>query len=365
MKQLPTSLYIHIPFCRTICAYCDFCKYYNYPKLVESYYPALLEEIRHIPVHPMKTIYIGGGTPSCIPKPMLEDLLIHLEPYFSDTMEFTIECNVEDIDAELLALLKRHSVNRLSIGVQTFQSVLLEKVGRSVGSIEEKIRLAKQFFQNINVDLMYALPGESLENLQDDIQKFLALDVPHISCYSLIFEQNTVFYHQHVTPIDEDMDFEMYQIITKTLTDAGYLHYEVSNYAKPGYESRHNLVYWRNEEYYGIGLGASSYVDGYRMTNTRSLNHYREGNIVMEREFVSIDDQMDYEMILGLRTLKGVSISHFFQKYHRHIADVYDIVELLENRLLIQNGDYLAIPEDKIYISNTILVKFLRRDSNG
>lgn len=365
MKQLPTSLYIHIPFCRTICAYCDFCKYYNYPKLMESYYPALLEELRHVPVHPMKTIYIGGGTPSCIPNEMLEDLLIHLEPYFSDEMEFTIECNVEDIDEELLVLLKRHSVNRLSIGLQTFQYSLLEKIGRSVGHVEEKIRLAKQYFQNINVDLMYALPGETLDDLQEDLQKFLALDVPHISCYSLILEENTVFSNQHVTPVDEDTDFEMYQMITKTLTDAGYLHYEVSNYAKAGYESKHNLVYWHNEEYYGIGLGASSYVNGYRMTNTRSLNHYQEGNIVTEREFVSIDDQMDYEMILGLRTLKGVSISHFFQKYRRNITDIYDIVDLLENQLLVQKGDYLAIPEDKIYISNTILVQFLRRDLSG
>ena len=212
---------------------------------------------------------------------------------------------------------------------------------------------------------MYALPGETLDDLQEDLQKFLALDVPHISCYSLILEENTVFSNQHVTPVDEDTDFEMYQMITKTLTDAGYLHYEVSNYAKAGYESKHNLVYWHNEEYYGIGLGASSYVDGYRMTNTRSLNHYQEGNIVTEREFVSIDDQMDYEMILGLRTLKGVSISHFFQKYHRNITDIYDIVDLLENQLLVQKGDYLAIPEDKIYISNTILVQFLRRDSSG
>ena len=173
---------------------------------------------------------------------MLEDLLIHLEPYFSDEMEFTIECNVEDIDEELLVLLKRHSVNRLSIGLQTFQHSLLEKIGRSVGPVEEKIRLAKQYFQNINVDLMYALPGETLDDLQEDLQKFLALDVPHISCYSLILEENTVFSNQHVTPVDEDTDFEMYQMITKTLTDAGYLHYEVSNYAKAGYESKHNLV---------------------------------------------------------------------------------------------------------------------------
>ena len=142
----------------------------------------------------MKTIYIGGGTPSCIPNGMLEDLLIHLEPYFSDEMEFTIECNVEDIDEELLVLLKRHSVNRLSIGLQTFQYLSLEKIGRSVGPIEEKIRLAKQYFQNINVDLMYALPGETLDDLQEDLQKFLALDVPHISCYSLILEENTVFF---------------------------------------------------------------------------------------------------------------------------------------------------------------------------
>lgn len=365
MNLLPTSLYVHVPFCRNICSYCDFCKYYNYPNWMTSYFPALFEELSHIPVHPMKTIYIGGGTPSCIPLSLLEDLLIHLKPFFGDGMEFTIECNVEDITEEFLTLLKRYSVTRISIGVQTFHLHLLKKLGRQMVPIRERINLAKQYFQNINVDLMYALPGEELKDLQADLQEFLSLEVPHISCYSLILEENTIFSNQHVTPVDEDTDFAMYQLITKTLIDAGYVHYEVSNYAKPGYESKHNLVYWHNEEYYGIGLGASSYVESYRMTNTRSLNHYLEGNIVTLREFVSVDDQMDYEMILGLRTLKGVSISHFFQKYHRNITDIYDIVELLENHLLVQKGDYLSIPEDKIYISNTILIHFLRRDSNG
>lgn len=365
MNHFPTSLYIHIPFCRQICSYCDFCKYYNYPIFVNSYYQSLLEELNQIPIHPMHTIYIGGGTPSCLPLDILEDLLSHLKPYFSENMEFTIECNVEDVNDDLLMLFKRYSVNRLSIGVQTFQERLLHILDRSVISVKDKILLAKKYFNNINIDLMYALPTESLQDLESDLRQIIQLDVSHISCYSLILEPNTKLFNHHVQVANEDLDYAMYQLISDTLKRAGYVHYEISNYAKPGKESKHNLVYWHNERYYGIGLGASSYIENYRITNTRSINHYQTGKRIIEKEFVPIDNQMDYEMILGLRTLQGVSISHFFQKYHCNPFDVYDISKLLQEHLLKQEGDFIFIPEDKIYISNSILVNFLRSDSHG
>ena len=211
--------------------------------------------------------------------------------------------------------------------------------------------------QNISVDLIYALPTETLEEVKKDVDLILSLDVPHVSMYSLIIEEHTKFSAKNVQAISEDLDYEMYQYICNTLKQHGYEHYEVSNFARPHFSSRHNLVYWNNEEYYGIGLGASGYIGNVRYTNTRSLNQYFNGVYRKEEEVLSLQETMENEMMLGLRKMEGVSQHRFFEKYQRKMEDVFPIETLLKQRKLEKKEYYISIPKDKIYVSNEILLE--------
>lgn len=356
------SIYIHIPFCKHICSYCDFCKMFYNNKMAEKYIKELINDIENIPKNKYKTIYIGGGTPSSLDIKLLEKLLMEIDklPKEND-YEYTFECNIEDVTDELLITLSKHLVNRISIGIETFNKELLKEINRDYSiNIKEKINLAKKYFDNINVDLMYAITNETINDLKNDLTDILSLNVPHISCYSLILEPNTVMYNKHVKYINEDLDFEMYKLLETTLEENGYVHYEVSNYTKKGFASKHNLTYWHNEEYYGLGLGASGFVNGIRYDNTKSINHYLEGKKILTKEIMTKDTMMDNEMILGLRTLTGVNKKTFQNKYNTSINKIYDIIELEKNKLLEENETYIRIPKDKIYISNQILVHFLR-----
>lgn len=358
-----SSLYIHIPFCRNICTYCDFCKMYYNEEMVSSYLKALQKEFIMLPHSRFQTIYIGGGTPSALSKEARQTLKEILHPLLkAKNYEWTMECNPEDIDVDLIKDLKEMGINRISIGIETVQEKFFSLLGRK--SIKEeitaKIKLLKEHgFTNINVDFMYALPEQTLDDLKDDLAFFLSLDITHISCYSLMIEENTMLKVKKITPIDEDLDFVMYQTICQTLKEHGFTHYEISNFAKPGYESKHNLVYWHNEHYYGIGLGASGYIDQVRYQNTKSLRHYLNGNYRLEEEALTKQDQMAEEMMLGLRTLQGVNKKHFQEKYQTTIKAQYDIIDLLEQHLLEETEEYFYIPEDKLYISNEILLRFL------
>ncbi len=358
-----SSLYIHIPFCRHICTYCDFCKMYYNEEMVSSYLEALQKELATLPHTSFQTIYIGGGTPSALSKKARQMLVAMLRPLRkAQNYEWTFECNPEDIDIDLLNDLKEMGINRISMGVETVQEKFFSLLGRKSQKKEviAKINLLKKYgFTNINVDLMYALPNQTLDDLKADLTFFLSLDITHISCYSLIIEENTILKVNKITPISEDLDFMMYQTICQTLREYGFTHYEISNFAKPGYLSKHNLVYWHNEHYYGVGLGASGYIDQVRYQNTKSINHYLNGSYRLEEEHLTKQDQMMEEMILGLRTLQGVSKKHFYEKFQTTIEEQYDIMDLLEQHLLKETEEYFYIPEDKLYISNEILLRFL------
>ena len=268
------SVYVHIPFCEKICSYCDFCKMFYNENLADQYLEELEKEIDLLYDGDLiKSLYIGGGTPSSLNLKQLKRLLVILSKFKRcEFFEFTIECNFSNINKEKLELFKEYGVNRLSFGLETTNSKHLdflernEKVDRTINII----KLAKDLgFSNINVDLMYALPGESFDELRKDLEFIKSLDIEHVSCYSLIIEEHTKLGIKNVENIDSDLDFEMYQAICGFMKDNGFKHYEISNYSKEGYESKHNLVYWNNEEYYGFGLGASGYINNRRTTNTR------------------------------------------------------------------------------------------------
>ncbi|HPE14768.1 MAG TPA: radical SAM family heme chaperone HemW [Bacilli bacterium] len=355
-QELGSSVYIHIPFCKKICSYCDFCKMYYNEKMVDDYLVALDQEIKkNYQNNEIRTIYIGGGTPSSLGIDELKKLFKIFKIFKMDYLkEFSIECNIEDISEEKLKIFKANGINRLSIGVQSFDKRILKELNRnSETDIVAKILLAKKYFDNINIDLIYGLNSETLTDLQNDLNNFLHLDLPHISIYGLIKEEHTILDVNKYIELDDDSFFEMYQQIDKTLKSAGYNHYEISNYAKEGYESIHNLTYWNNDEYYGFGLGASGFINNIRYDNTRSFNNYLKGEYVLNKKEISLEENMENEMILGLRKQVGVTNKIFYKKYQKYIEDVFDVSKLEKTKTGYR------LKESDIYISNSILIDFL------
>ena len=358
------SVYIHIPFCHSICTYCDFCKLYYDKGIVKQYLDALSKEITSTyKGEEVKTIYIGGGTPSSLDIEELTYLFDILKIFNKNKLEeYTIECNIENLIEEKLLLFKENGINRLSIGVQTFNDHLLKVLGRnhSKDLVIDMIAKAKKMgFDNINLDLIYGINGETMDDLKKDVEMYLNLDVSHVSLYSLIIEPHTKLYINNFDEMNEDLNAKMYDYINSTLKDNNYHHYEISNYAKVGYESKHNLVYWHNEQYYGFGLGASSFVGNKRYDNTRSLNRYMEGFYIASDNLMTDSEMMENEMILGLRLTSGVNKNIFYQKYGKRIEDVFQIKNLIDKQMLIDKDNYLYIPEDKLFISNSVLIEFI------
>ena len=357
------SAYIHIPFCESICAYCDFCKFLYNNEWVDRYLKELKKEIElNYKGEDLKTIYIGGGTPSSLNLKQLK-LLLDICSVFKKTKnyEYTVEVNIENINEEKAILLKEYGVNRISVGVETFNSELLKVIERShtKDMVLSKVLMLKKYFDNINIDLMYALPNETLSDVKSDLASFLSLDVPHISLYSLIIEQHTKFSVKKIEYIDEDLDYEMYKYINKVLKENGYIHYETSNYAKDGFQSMHNLTYWHNLEYYGFGIGASGYLNNVRYENTHSINNYLSGNYVMDSHELSKLESMQNFVILGLRMIEGISLSEFKERYNQDLEDVFEIREMLEDGRLEINNNRLFINDKYTYLANEILINFI------
>ena len=356
------SAYIHIPFCNNICSYCDFCKLLYNKNFVKKYLNALEKEITdNYKGEILDTIYIGGGTPSSLSITELNKLFSIIKIFkLSKDYEFTFEVNIEDITEEKLEILKENKINRLSIGIESFNDKYLKYLGRNYTSdiINEKVELAKKYFDNINVDLMYALKNESLDDLEEDIDKILKLDIKHISCYSLIIEKNTKLYIDNTKYISDDLDSDMYDLIDKKLENK-YHRYEVSNYSITSYESRHNLTYWKNNEYYGFGLGAAGYIDNIRYINTRNLSKYISGSYEREEEVLTKEDKIKYEFILGLRLTSGINKDNFNKKYGININEIEIIKELINKGLLIDDKINIYVPKKYFYVLNDILVNFV------
>ncbi len=370
MKSNVRALYIHIPFCNKICSYCDFCKLLYTDKFIDKYLEALEKEILdtyHGEV--IETIYIGGGTPSCLSYDKLERLFQILNVVKkSEACEFTIEGNFDSTSYEKLDLYKKYGVNRLSFGIETTNEKLLKFLNRDLDK-KQVINIIdysnKIGLDNINVDLMYALPGEDLSILKEDLDFICSLNVKHISTYSLIIEDNTVLSINGCQNIDEDLDYEMYKFIREYLSKNNFKHYEISNFSKDGYESKHNLVYWKNEEYYGFGMGASSYIGNRRISNTRSINKYCLGDRISSCDILNMHDMMEYEIMLGLRTVYGISKEKFRKLYGKTIDKCYNYSNLINNKFVMENLEHIWINPDNFYISNEIIVKFLEGEVDG
>lgn len=358
------SVYIHIPFCKNICSYCDFCKFIYNKKWLNQYLIELEKEIiTKYKNEVIKTIYIGGGTPSLLSLEELTKLFSIIAKFrLAKNYEFTFECNIESITKEKAIFLFKNKVNRLSIGVETFNEKYLKFLNRhhKLDEVKFKIDTLKQIgFNNINIDLIYALPNQTLKELEYDIDQFLKLDINHISTYSLMIEPHTKLYINNIRNIDEDLDYEMYNLICKKLKDNGFMHYEISNFSKLCYESKHNLVYWNNLEYYGFGVGASGYIDGIRYDNTRNLMKYLKGEWLDNEHSLSFNEKIENEFILGFRKIDGIDIKDFYKKYNFDVLKIDVIKKLLNNKKLILEKNNLFINSKYFYIQNKILIDFM------
>ena len=374
MQTKPTSAYVHIPFCTQICYYCDFSKVFIKNQPVDSYLEHLIEEYDSYDIQKLRTLYIGGGTPTALSAPQLAFLLEKLTDKLdlSYLEELTIEANPGDLDEEKIAVLKDSPVNRVSLGVQTFNDRMLKQIGRSHSEkdIYENIaNLKKAGFDNISIDLIYALPKQTMDDVKTNVAKAIALDIPHMSLYSLILENHTVFMNRMrrgKLPLPkEDLEAEMFEYIIAELEKAGFEHYEISNFSKPGFESRHNLMYWDNAEYYGIGAGASGYVDGVRYKNHGPIRHYLQaveaGNARVQEEVLTLKEKMEEEMFLGLRKKSGVSKKRFEEKFGLSFEDQYGAVvsELTEQGLLVPDKDIVRMTKKGLFLGDTVAEKFI------
>ena len=358
------SVYIHIPFCKKICSYCDFCKVIYYGPWITQYLNSLVKEINERYTGELiRTLYIGGGTPSALDTKDLKYLFDILGKFnFSSDLEFTFECNLDDITEELLILLKDHNVNRLSIGIESFNEDKLKFMNRSHSfeQAKDKMKLIRKLgFNNVNIDLIYGIPNETLKDLKKDLDLILKLEPEHISTYSLIVEDNTMIGINGVLPIKEELDASMYEYICDKLDLKKYNHYEVSNFALKNYECKHNLTYWNNEEYYGFGVGAHGYIHGVRYENTRSLTNYIKGKYVLKEEVLSKEDKMYNELMLGFRKMEGINLKKFFIKYDINMQEAFNLKQLLKDEELIVKDEFIYINPAYIYVMNEILIKII------
>ena len=348
------GLYIHIPFCTNICSYCDFAKVFYNEEMVNQYLIKLEEELNSYSISNISSIYIGGGTPSSLNEAQFERLLALTSKYLNNGISFAVEANIENLTEEKIVLLSKYGVNRVSLGVQTFNDELLKELNRK-HSKEDVIKvinnLIKYNIKDINLDLIYALPNQTIDMLKEDIDLITSLPITHISTYSLMVNPNTMFAIKKVKEQDEDKVREMYDLIYNSFKEKGFNRYEVSNFSKVGYESKHNLVYWRNEEYYGIGAGASGYLDNIRYDNTKSLTSYLKGKTRINEELLEEKDKEFYDIMLGLRLKEGVEISN--PKYLSKIED------LLSRGLLERVNDKYKVTENNLFILDYVLEKLL------
>ena len=376
-----TSAYIHIPFCEKICHYCDFTKFFYQEKMADEYLAALANEINFYlsdKKHPMRTIFVGGGTPTALNLAQLEYLLQTIDKHMDvpNVEEYTFEANPGDLNEDKIKLLRMYGVNRISMGVQSFDNQLLEDLGRlhRVKDVEENINhLIKHGLTNISIDLMYGLPNQTIEIFNDSIEKALSFDLPHYSTYSLQIEPKTVFYQRHqkgkLHKPPEEVEASMFELLIEKMKQHGKFQYEVSNFAEPGYESKHNLTYWDNNYYYGFGAGASGYLPGKRHINLRPFPAYvkeanASGQPILHIDEVGKKEQIEEEMFLGLRKRTGVNKNVFKQKYNVTIDQIYQeqIQDLIARSWLEETSDYVRMTEKGQLFGNEVFQRFLLDD---
>jgi putative oxygen-independent coproporphyrinogen III oxidase len=374
------SAYIHIPFCEHICYYCDFNKVFLEGQPVDEYIDMLLKEIElskeNMSVDTLETLYVGGGTPTSLSAAQLDKLLAGIRerlPFDPKVKEFTVEANPGDLTREKLQVMKNYGVNRLSMGVQTFDNKLLKKIGRkhTAEDVYQTMSfLEAENFSNVSIDLIYALPGQTLEGYRDTLTRALELDLPHYSLYSLILENKTMFMNWvrqgRLELPDQETETKMFEETIEAMEKSGRHQYEISNFALEGHESRHNLMYWNNEHYFGFGAGASGYLGDRRYRNKGPIQHYlqplRENQLpVLEIEELSRKNQIEEEMFLGLRKKEGVSKQRFYEKYQTELEELYGdvLAELEKEELLINAKENVLLTPKGIFLGNNVFERFL------
>lgn len=384
MKKRNLELYLHIPFCVRKCNYCDFFSASGTEEEQAAYVSAVIQEIQSYQElsgeYEVQTIFLGGGTPSLLTPEQIEKIFTTIYHIFSvnENAEITMEMNPGTVTIEKLRAMKAAGVNRLSIGLQSAQNEELKMLGR-IHTYEEFLetwKLTEQAgFKNRNIDLMSALPGQTMESYEDTLSKVLALEPEHISAYSLILEEGTVFYDWYEKgkldrgawklPSEEE-EYAMGELTIQRLAEAGMHRYEISNYAKSGKECRHNLGYWDRVEYLGIGAGSSSLIKGERFDHIRDRKAYiekiRNGeSILIDRELLSVESQMEEFMYLGLRKIEGVSRTDFQNYFGKNVDDVYgEILDKLEEEQLLEfSGNRIRLTHRGMDVSNCVLAEFL------
>lgn len=360
MKNID-GIYIHIPFCNKRCHYCDFHVFVNMNDKIDKYVEYLIKEIKLYPRYKYNTIYFGGGTPSLLSQKHIEMILNELE--FTEDAEITLELNPSDMDIERLSNLRKAGINRLSIGFQSFNDELLKFMNRDHSSdkaIETFLNARKVGFDNISLDLIFGIPGQSMEILENDLKKFIDLNPEHLSIYSLIWEEGTNFTRRlkkgELKEMDEDLEADMFIKINRELKNAGYSHYEISSFCKKGYRSKHNIKYWNNTEYIGVGVNATSFYNQKRFSKVKSLiKYYRlidEGMIPINDASLELVDEVEnknLKYILGLRMLEdGIP----YEKDAR-------IDKFILNGLIEKFGDRIRLTEKGMLLSNEVFVEFV------
>lgn len=339
------AFYIHIPFCTYLCDYCDFTKLQYFSKFIIPYLDSLKKEIESYDIGELDTIYVGGGTPSSLSLEELHYLLEIIRPYSKDVKEYTFEANPDSLTKDKLELLYQYGVNRISLGVESSDDNILKGCNRhhTFLDVKEVIKNTREVgFKNINVDLILGLQN-SIEKVKEDITNIVSLDVEHISCYSLTVHEHTKFYIDNKKDLDDDLARNYYDLVSSILKEKGYIHYEISNFAKEGFYSLHNLTYWKDEEYYGVGLGASGYLNNVRYTNTKNLMTYLEGNYIKEKEVINKEDDKEYFIMLNLRTIFGLSMKKYEEKFSENLYETKKnaIDKMISQKLLYIENDTL------------------------
>ena len=364
------GLYVHIPFCIKKCAYCDFNSFCASDITKEKYIASMKKEMAEYKGTEVDTVYIGGGTPTTLTTVQLADLIDNVKRNFHllENTEFTVEMNPKTADIKKLELLLKMGVNRLSIGVQSFCDNELSALGRihTASDAAEAISLARKAgFQNVSIDIMCAIPYQTMESLRKTIAMAISQKPDHISCYSLILEEGTPLFDKvksgEISLCDEDTERKMYEYAVFTLEKNGYKQYEISNFAKDGKVSRHNIKYWTMEEYIGIGLSAHSMLCGKRYANTGDIDKYNLGHFREESTDLGEKDMMSEFMFLGLRMTEGVSENDFFEKFGKNIFDVFSkpLEKFIKTGFLIYENGKIRLSKEAVSVSNSIMCEFL------
>ena len=373
-RRIPLELYVHIPFCVRKCQYCDFLSGPSDEETKDRYIEALLKEIRaaeHTENYEIVSVFIGGGTPSALKAEAIASIMRTLQEqfFFCEDAEVTIEANPVTVDLEKLTIYRNVGINRLSLGLQSTDAEELKLLGR-IHSYEEFLKsyewAREAGFSNINIDLMFAIPGQTGEAWRQHLYQVAELNPEHISAYSLIIEEGTPFAEQNLDLPDEDTEYQMYEDTAEILERYGYRQYEISNYAKQGYMCRHNAGYWQRREYLGFGLGASSLYGGMRFSNTHQMQEYLKESrnpdqIRKDVTVLSRNERIEEFMFLGLRMTEGISEKKFEENFDVRLMDVYgDILQKYEETGFMEHMETKwRLTRKGIHVSNHILADFL------